>query len=551
MASLGRVFARYAQLRRRRREHHRQRHHNNVCAGSRSGLGWLSGAPVQNGRYRRASSQSEPQLTASRGLFLPPPYDSGSLRLLLRRGVRHHPRVLSRPLRLRRVRQHARKIHRFKTCGDERLGDVGAAADDDLQYQGRLRCPCATASAGGCTAEYFSDATIAKVVDETTFEEYIGARALLPIARSTRKAFEEAQSALKPDDNDDNSASSRGRALLGKQLKNQMPDARMCAKCGFGPVDHMKCSDLRAHHGQVNEDGSIIDNSCRRCGWFSAERQDWPIWDGKIHDDHKVNQKEEVELLASSLETAEAAAKQAQEKLELAQKVAARDAREASELRALRAKDRADLDIQKREAKAVAVQKAKLEDQLAGFKAAESRRNKVAAAAAMERLAEERGYGRIEPAVPERLLFSWEKRPAQGGLTMVPVDAMVPSVSRAQQQPSAGLPMPMLHSVVRDVRTPTKLEPLPPSRPQPPNRRPRTGARAAFAEKEVDLSVFDEAAVEAQLPIVNGWAQQPGGRWKQTDAWDRAGLPWGEVARMDRIEELRLERAKFGRVRIM
>ena len=437
------------------------------------------------------------------------------------------------------------------------LETLAAAADDDLQYQGRLRCPCATVSAGGCTAEYFSDATIAKVVDETTFEEYIGARALLPIARSTRKAFEEAQSALKPDDNDDNSASSRGRALLGKQLKNQMPDARMCAKCGFGPVDHMKCSDLRAHHGQVNEDGSIIDNSCRRCGWFSAERQDWPIWDGKIHDDHKVNQKEEVELLASSLETAEAAAKQAQEKLELAQKVAARDAREASELRALRAKDRADLDIQKREAKAVAVQKAKLEDQLAGFKAAESRRNKVAAAAAMERLAEERGYGRIEPAVPERLLFSWEKRPAprgqtnQGGLTMVPVDAMVPSVSRAQQQPSVGMPMPMLHSVVRDVRTPTKLEPLPPSRPQPPNRRPRTGGRAAFVEKEVDLSVFDEAAVEAQLPIVNGWAQQPGGRWKQTDAWDRAGLPWGEVARMDRIEELRLERAKFGRVRIM
>ena len=68
------------------------------------------------------------------------------------------------------------------------LETLAAAADDDLQYQGRLRCPCATASAGGCTAEYFSDATIAKVVDETTFEEYIGARALLPIARSTRIA---------------------------------------------------------------------------------------------------------------------------------------------------------------------------------------------------------------------------------------------------------------------------------------------------------------------------------------------------------------------------
>ena len=202
------------------------------------------------------------------------------------------------------------------------LETLAAAADDDLQYQGRLRCPCATASAGGCTAEYFSDATIAKVVDETTFEEYIGQDRKIDteglrggaVGAQTRR--QRRQFGLV------------ARACLAREAAEKS-DARRAhvRQMRLRPVDHMKCSDLRAHHGQVNEDGSIIDNSCRRCGWFSAERQDWPIWDGKIHDDHKVNQKEEVELLASSLETAEAAAKQAQEKLELAQKVAARDAR--------------------------------------------------------------------------------------------------------------------------------------------------------------------------------------------------------------------------------
>ena len=147
------------------------------------------------------------------------------------------------------------------------LETLAAAADDDAEYRGRIRCPCAKVSAGGCTAPYYSDAAICKVVNETTFEGYLGARALLPIAKSTREAFEEAQSALKPEDEDDSAASSRGRVLLGKQLKHQMPDARMCKQCNFGPVDHMKCSDLAAHHGQVLEDGSVIDNSCRRCGW--------------------------------------------------------------------------------------------------------------------------------------------------------------------------------------------------------------------------------------------------------------------------------------------
>ena len=410
------------------------------------------------------------------------------------------------------------------------LETLAAAADDDAEYRGRIRCPCAKVSAGGCTAPYYSDAAICKVVNETTFEGYLGARALLPIAKSTREAFEEAQSALKPEEEDDSAASSRGRVLLGKQLKHQMPDARMCKQCNFGPVDHMKCSDLAAHHGQVLEDGSVIDNSCRRCGWFSAEHADWPLWDGKIHDDHKVGHKETVELLASSLEAAEAAAKGAEEKLALARRTAQRDASEAAALRAAREKDRVEIASQSRMAKALAVQKSKLEDQLQGMKAAEARRNKAAAAAAMARLAEERGYTRIEPAAAQSLL-------APRGPHGVHLSTAQPP------SPSAALPLEVRSAIrevlIREVRTPSKLAPLPPSTPQPPNPRPRSGGLAAFTEKRPVIAEVGQLAMRKQAKAVERRVEGGG-----PDAWDRAGLPWGEVARMDRIEELRRDRAR-------
>ncbi len=48
-----------------------------------------------------------------------------------------------------------------------------------------------------------------------------------------------------------------------------MVDARQCAQCAFGPVDHSGCGDLGAHHGNVRiaRDGGRdhISNACPRC----------------------------------------------------------------------------------------------------------------------------------------------------------------------------------------------------------------------------------------------------------------------------------------------
>ena len=56
--------------------------------------------------------------------------------------------------------------------------------------------------------------------------------------------------------------------------------AFMCRNCSFGPVDHMACHDLAAHHGEARGRAQVC-NACPACGWFSAQLADWPAWDGQ------------------------------------------------------------------------------------------------------------------------------------------------------------------------------------------------------------------------------------------------------------------------------
>lgn len=69
---------------------------------------------------------------------------------------------------------------------------------------------------------------------------------------------------------------------LEAQLRRQyLGRAFQCAQCRFGPIDHLACEDLQAHHGeQVN--GAIINNACPKCHWFSEHLGDWPKWDGTV-----------------------------------------------------------------------------------------------------------------------------------------------------------------------------------------------------------------------------------------------------------------------------
>jgi len=79
-----------------------------------------------------------------------------------------------------------------------------------------------------------------------------------------------------------------GDALRLEELNDlavAMADPRQCARCGFGPVDHRGCSDLRTHHMEITTGGasrSQVSNACPRCGWFTRELSNWPSWDGNL-----------------------------------------------------------------------------------------------------------------------------------------------------------------------------------------------------------------------------------------------------------------------------
>ncbi|KOO37078.1 hypothetical protein Ctob_012126 [Chrysochromulina tobinii] len=102
-----------------------------------------------------------------------------------------------------------------------------------------LRGACSCPLRGhGCGAAPFGDRLIALNVSDLTFAEYSEGKALLPIARKVDQVVQE-----------------------GSELALLMPNARMCARCHYGPVELAagSCNDLTMHHGEVRAPGRAPD----------------------------------------------------------------------------------------------------------------------------------------------------------------------------------------------------------------------------------------------------------------------------------------------------
>lgn len=56
-----------------------------------------------------------------------------------------------------------------------------------------------------------------------------------------------------------------------------------CPRCGFGPVTHAACYDLRAHHGDtVPGSRGKISNACPSCKFLASTRDAWNVWNGEV-----------------------------------------------------------------------------------------------------------------------------------------------------------------------------------------------------------------------------------------------------------------------------
>merc|ERR1712187_769401 len=68
------------------------------------------------------------------------------------------------------------------------------------------------------------------------------------------------------------------RKVIQEAIRNQFTMGNgqyygyMCPTCGFGPVDHMECDDLKAHQGEFKDYGVEIDNCCPMCMWYGETK---------------------------------------------------------------------------------------------------------------------------------------------------------------------------------------------------------------------------------------------------------------------------------------
>ncbi len=182
----------------------------------------------------------------------------------------------------------------------DNLADEAAAAEADGnavragELAGRVFCPMCVQSStleSPCNSDAFPDRLLAGLVSDDVYRAHSDAKTLLPVAKEAKRIFAEAQAtvreaveAAKESVRRGEAAPDEGRLLLERQLREQLPNARQCGRCGYGPVEHLACFDLAVHHGQMS--GSTrIDNSCPRCGWFNRDVASWPRWDGRLSDD--------------------------------------------------------------------------------------------------------------------------------------------------------------------------------------------------------------------------------------------------------------------------
>ena len=147
--------------------------------------------------------------------------------------------------------------------------------------------PCATAPR--CTAQFtfrdlclnvppstfsllmtvHTEAAVARSITE--IEESLGTRNEIARHRLTHEQMEEFRIPLR-----------NQQLRTSLRLLDGTYAAYQCGNCGFGPILHANCADLRAHHGQRVAEGVTVNNGCPRCQWFSDDISNWPRWNGEF-----------------------------------------------------------------------------------------------------------------------------------------------------------------------------------------------------------------------------------------------------------------------------
>jgi hypothetical protein len=197
---------------------------------------------------------------------------------------------------------------------DECFSDYVRITWADRVQQDLTTVPVLNCAIPDCGA-VISERDLARHVSEAALEAYQNTRLMAMEAHACAKAQAEIQKRLDQLQGPENAAGQRsaqrealsGAAaeMLNGQLRAAFPNALMCPRCKFGPVDQMACNDFGAHHNQQVGQGVVIDNRCPICHFFGRSRADWRPWDGVRRESFVTPAQQLVEMSGCTLAEAQ------------------------------------------------------------------------------------------------------------------------------------------------------------------------------------------------------------------------------------------------------
>jgi hypothetical protein len=141
-----------------------------------------------------------------------------------------------------------------------------------------VKCPACT--------DTFAGERLLELLSPEMREKY----ALLQSKCAEKEKHEEEVAAKKPED----------LSVLHESIRLQFTDGKgrfkgkMCSTCGFGPIEHFACENLKDHHQQRIAEGVHINNSCPLCNSFHSHIKYWKKWDGSFLSQDRMDAVNEV-----------------------------------------------------------------------------------------------------------------------------------------------------------------------------------------------------------------------------------------------------------------
>ena len=152
---------------------------------------------------------------------------------------------------------------------DEEKKDQDLDKEKILNNKGIIKCPYPN-----CSENYQPTDLIIKLNDAKLIDKYYKTTQWVSHSKITLNRIQKILDDLYKKFND----KSMDRESRRLQMREALPNARMCLNCNYGPITKVGCDNLQTH-------GHQFLNSCPRCGDHQTDFSKMKHWDGRLPEE--------------------------------------------------------------------------------------------------------------------------------------------------------------------------------------------------------------------------------------------------------------------------